>query len=59
VGGRTAQLHIGPIAFKAPRQRVLAFALLIAIIIIIALIAAAAASAVLLSLPHGLQSQPV
>jgi len=50
---RATQLHIGTIALEASRQRILAFALLIA------LIASAAASAVLLSLPHGLQSQIV
>jgi hypothetical protein len=56
VGGRAAQLHIGTIAFETPRQRILAFALLIVLIVIVV---AAAASAVLLSLPHGLRSQPV
>ncbi len=55
VGGRAAQFHIGTVAFETPRQRVLAFALLIIVLVIVA----AAASAVLLSLPHGLQSQPI
>jgi hypothetical protein len=53
VSGRAAQLHIRTVALETPRQRVLAFALLIVLVI------AAAASAVLLSLPHGLQSQPM
>jgi hypothetical protein len=53
VSGRAAQLHIRTVALETPRQRVLAFALLIVLVI------AAAASAVLLSLPHGLRSQPV
>jgi hypothetical protein len=57
VSGRAAQLHIRTIAFEAPRQRILAFALLIVLIVVV--IVAAAASAVLLSLPHGLRSQPV
>jgi hypothetical protein len=52
MSGRAAQLHIGTVALETPRQRVLAFALLIVLIV------AAAASAVLLSLPHGLRSQP-
>jgi hypothetical protein len=52
MSGRAAQLHIGTVALETPRQRVLAFALLIILIV------AAAASAVLLSLPHGLRSQP-
>jgi hypothetical protein len=53
VSGRAAQLHIRTVTLETPRQRVLAFALLIVLVI------AAAASAVLLSLPHGLRSQPV
>jgi hypothetical protein len=52
MSGGAAQLHIGTVALETPRQRVLAFALLIILIV------AAAASAVLLSLPHGLRSQP-
>jgi hypothetical protein len=55
VGRCAAQLHIRAVTFEAPRQRILAFALLIAVLIVIA----AAASAVLLSLPHGLQSRLV
>jgi hypothetical protein len=54
VGGCTAQFHIGTVAFETPRERILAFALLIVLIVV-----AAAASAVLLSLPHGLRSRPV
>ncbi len=57
VSGCAAQLHIRTIAFEAPRQRILAFALLIVLIVVV--IVAAAASAVLLSLPHGLRSQPM
>jgi hypothetical protein len=53
---RAAQFDVRPRAFEAPRQRVLTFAVLIAIVIIIAVVAAAS-SAVLLSLPHGLHSR--
>jgi hypothetical protein len=51
---RPAQLHIRTVALKTPRQRILAFTLLVILIVV-----AAAASAVLLSLPHGLRSQPI
>jgi hypothetical protein len=54
MGGRAADLDVGPGALEAPRQRVLTPAVLVVVVIIVV---AAATSAVLLSLPHRLRSR--
>ena len=51
----TPDLDVGSVGLKAPRQRILAFAVVIIIVVVVVLIVIATAStAMLLSLPHGL-----